>query len=213
MRKSPVGAQCYPRNPRAARPIGQDDVDIPWVNGHDAGMLNLTLPRMFTLVCLSVVLLGQAFAAPAKSTPPGLPNFATVAPGIYRGAAPTQTGLDTLRAMKVHTIIDLRIEKIALQEKALAEQMGFTWIRLPMGKEAPTQKQVDTLLATLAKADKEPVYVHCQYGADRTGCMIGIYRVQVQHWTFARAWTEMRKYGFKPYLTALKNAVRQRVKS
>ena len=115
--------------------------------------------------------------------------------------------------MHIHTIIDLRIEHgLAKQEQKVAQSLGFTWINLPMGREAPTQKQVDTMLALLAKADSEPVFIHCQHGADRTGCMVGIYRVQVQGWTFAQAWTEMRKYGFKPFLSELKEAVRSRVK-
>ena len=165
------------------------------------------------LLLLLSLAMGVMSATPTSKPPVGIPNFHEVVPGIYRGAAPTKEGLQALQKMKVKTIIDLRIERgMAKKEQIIAEGMGFTFIHLPMGKEAPTQKQVDTLLATLAKAPKEPVFVHCQHGADRTGSMIGIYRVQVQGWTFAQAWPEMRKYGFKPYLSELKEAVRSRVK-
>ncbi|HEY3265384.1 MAG TPA: tyrosine-protein phosphatase [Armatimonadota bacterium] len=159
-------------------------------------------------ICLAVAALAPcAFA----KVPAGLPNFQTVAPGIYRGAAPTRQGLAALKAMGVHTVIDLRIApKTVRAEKAAAERLGLAWMNIPMGKEAPTRKQVDRLLAALAKAPREPVFVHCQHGADRTGAMIGIYRVQVQKWPFDRAYAEMRRYGFKPYLTELKNAVRSR---
>ncbi|HHX39689.1 MAG TPA: dual specificity protein phosphatase family protein [Armatimonadetes bacterium] len=153
-------------------------------------------------------------AAPATKALAGIPNFHTVAPGIYRGGAPTREGLKALSKMGVRTIIDLRIEKQAKRvEKPLAEKMGFTWIHIPMGREAPTEKQVATFLATLAKAPERPVFVHCQHGADRTGCMIGIYRVQVQKWPFERAWAEMLRYGFKPWLHELKAAVRSRARS
>lgn len=144
---------------------------------------------------------------------PGLKNFHEVNTGIWRGAAPTDEGLKTLRSMKIHTIIDLRyMTKDVKKEKDTAKEMGFEWINIPMGHEAPKQKQVDLFLSTLAKAPKESVFVHCQHGADRTGCMIGIYRVQVQNWTFKDAWSEMRKYGFKWFLFALKDAVRSRAK-
>jgi len=157
---------------------------------------------------------GGLAAAPAKKAPAGIPNFHEVAPGIYRGAAPTRAGLEALAKMGVRTIIDLRIEKQAKRdEKPMAEKLGFTWIHLPMGREAPTRRQVQTFLAALARAPGEPVFVHCQHGADRTGAMVGIYRVQVQKWSFARAWAEMRKYGFKPYLHELKAAVRSRARS
>jgi protein tyrosine/serine phosphatase len=165
------------------------------------------------IVLISAALATAACSATKKTDKveyPGLTNFHQVVAGIYRGAAPTDEGLKTLKSMKIHTIIDLRSYTQAKHEKETAERMGFEWLNLPMGKEAPTQKQVDKLLKTLAKADKEPVFVHCQHGADRTGCMIGIYRVKVQHWTFDDAWKEMRKYGFKWFLFDLKEAVRSR---
>jgi len=169
---------------------------------------------LLILNLLLTCMLAEAADKPGQKTYPGLPNFSEVAPGIYRGAAPTAEGFKTLESLKVKTIIDLRIErKPAQQEKVTSEAKGFSWINLRMGREAPTKEQVDTLLETLAKAPKEPVYVHCQHGADRTGCMIGIYRVQVQGWTFDETWKEMRKFGFKTYLDELKEAVRSRAKT
>ncbi len=152
-------------------------------------------------------------AAPTAPTLRGLSNFHLVAPGIYRGAAPTAEGLATLKSMNIHTIIDLRIEpKPVKLEKARAKAMGFNWINLPMGSDPPTAKQVATFLAVLTKAPKERVFVHCQYGADRTGCMIGIYRVSVQGWPFAKAYAEMLHYGFKPHLKSMADAVRARAR-
>lgn len=176
----------------------------------------MTITRCAYLLC-GVLLLGlmaAGLAAPEKKDeikpPAGVPNFAVVAENIYRGAAPTNEGLKNLKALGVRTIIDLRIEKKALDEQKIAEKMGFTWINLRMGREAPTQKQVDTFLHTLSFAADEPVFVHCQHGADRTGAMIGIYRVQIEGWSFADTWKEMRKFGFKPYLDELKAAVQDR---
>lgn len=170
---------------------------------------------LFALVIFSLLLVyGGTGLLAEVAKPAGLPNFHEVTKNIYRGGAPTEEGLKSLKAMKICTIIDLRISpKQVSKDKKLAESMGFKWLNLPMGKEAPTKKQVETLLSTLAKAAEEPVFVHCQHGADRTGCMIGIYRVQVQDWSFSQAWVEMRKYGFKPYLSELKEAVRSRAKT
>ena len=79
-----------------------------------------------------------------------------------------------------------------------------------MGSDPPTEREVSTFLATLKRAPQEPVFVHCQHGADRTGCMIGIWRVTQQGWTFPQAWAEMRQDGFNPRWTKLTAAVRQR---
>ncbi|MHB9024662.1 MAG: protein tyrosine phosphatase family protein [Armatimonadota bacterium] len=173
--------------------------------------MSISFHRLF-LACLlltACVLAPFSLPAFAAAVPKGIPNFQTVSDGIYRGAAPTYAGLQALRAMGIRTIIDLRISpKLVKVEKKNVSELGMTWINLPMGKEAPTKQQVETLLDTLAKAPERPVFVHCQHGADRTGCMIGIYRVQVQGWSFAQAWAEMRKYGYKPHLSEMKEAVR-----
>ena len=113
--------------------------------------------------------------------------------------------------MGVETIVDLRIEKRGQeQEAAVAKHLGLTRLRLRMGREAPTGAQVRTFLTTLADAGRRPVFVHCQHGADRTGAMIGIYRVTQQGWDFGRTWSEMRRFGFKPYLSELKQSVATR---
>ena len=161
--------------------------------------------------------LGAVFALtvfPTFAASSDLPNFHPVAPGIYRGAAPTEAGLKQLKAMGIKTVIDLRIApKTVKKEGIYARSLGFHWINLPMGSDPPTSKQVATLLATLKRAPAEPVFVHCQHGADRTGCMLGIYRVTQDGWTFPRAYAEMRKDGFDPRWNRLREAVQIRAKS
>ena len=158
---------------------------------------------------LSVLLFAPRPALAVKD----LPNFHAVAPHIWRGAAPTVSGLRRLKAMGVATVIDLRISpRLVRRERAEALALGFRWINLPMGADPPTPKQVATLLAALDDAPQHPVFVHCQHGADRTGCMVGIYRETRQGWTFPQAWAEMRRDGFDPRWTRLSASVRARAK-
>ena len=120
-------------------------------------------------------------------------------------------GWKKLHALGIRTEIDLRIEKKDRTVAATAtKQYGIERLHLPMGREAPTQKQVDIFLATLGNSAKRPVFVHCQHGADRTGAMVGIYRETHDGWDFPKTYTEMRHYGFKPFLTELKGAVQKR---
>ena len=140
-----------------------------------------------------------------------LPNFHAVAPGIWRGAAPSAAGLKSLKERGVKTVIDLRIEKKGQSEEAAsAKALGLRRVRIPMGREAPTERQVTQFLAEMKGAGAAPVFVHCQHGADRTGAMIGIWRATRQGWPFDKTYAEMRKYGFKPYLTELKGSVEKR---
>lgn len=173
--------------------------------------------RAFLSVWLSRIGAGGLFclflALPAHAESTDLPNFHQTAPSIWRGAAPTDAGLKQLKAMGVKTIVDLRIApKTVKKEGITARAMGFNFINLPMGSDPPTPKEVATLLATLKQAPQSPVYVHCQHGADRTGCMIGIYRVTQQGWTFPQAYAEMRRDGFNPRWVKLREAVQERAK-
>ncbi len=129
-----------------------------------------------------------------------LPNFHAVTPGLFRGAAPTLEGLQALRKMGIKTVIDLRIApKTVAKERAHLDGMGLHFINLPMSGDPPTEAEIQTFLKTVADPGQQPVFVHCQHGADRTGTMVGIYREHVAHWPFDRTYKEMRQYGFNPH--------------
>ena len=144
-----------------------------------------------------------------------LPNFATVHPGLMRGAAPTDVGLQKLKAMGVKTIVDLRIApKTVAKEKAQATSLGMTFVNIPMGANPPTPKQVANWLSIAnAASPQTPVFVHCQHGADRTGEMVGIYREVHDGWPFAQTYLEMRHYGFKKSYAMLAANVKKYAKS
>ncbi len=142
-----------------------------------------------------------------------LPNFHQVHPYLYRGGEPSPKGMKQLSEMGVKTLIDLRAPtEAAHNEKKLAKELGMTYINLTMTAEAPTKKQVDTLLKTVdeAREKNEPVLVHCAHGSDRTGCMIGIIRVTRDNWGFDDTYKEMRKYWFGTKYLKLKDAVKKR---
>lgn len=173
--------------------------------------LKITPDNSKTSLCRLVAVCLVACLSLLQASADGLPNFHQVSAGIYRGAAPTSAGLVKLRSLGVRTILDLRIApKTVRKEKKEAERLGMRWVNVPMGSDPPTTKQVDTLLSTLKRAPQEPVFVHCQHGADRTGCMIGIWRVTQQRWSYPQAYAEMRRYGFKPYLHSMADAVKAR---
>lgn len=142
-----------------------------------------------------------------------LPNFHKVTDYLYRGGEPTAAGMHQLQKMGIKTLIDLRAKtEAAHDEEALAKKLGMKYINMTMTSEAPTKKQVETLLATIdsAKEKNEPVLVHCAHGSDRTGCMIGIWRVSRDNWSYDDTYKEMRKYWFGAKYEKLRNAVKVR---
>ena len=147
-----------------------------------------------------------------------LPNFHEVHPFLYRGGEPTEAGLEKLKEMGIGTIIDLRApSEYKLDEKVAANKLGFHYINLVMDSHAPTEKQVSETMSEIDKAQtltekgekNKKIFVHCAHGSDRTGCMIGIYRVTHEGYDYPTAYTEMRKYWFTPKFTRLSGAVEE----
>lgn len=142
-----------------------------------------------------------------------VPNFHQVHPFLYRSGEPTAAGVDDIKSKGIETIVDLRAETDASRaEAAQAKKLGMKYIQLPMSSEPPTKKQVDTFMKTVRDArDKKsgPVLVHCAHGSDRTGCMVGIWRVTEDGYNYDQAYKEMRHYWFTPKFTKLSGAVKQ----
>lgn len=65
-----------------------------------------------------------------------------------------------------------------------------------------SHEDVAEALQDLDDADK-PALVHCAHGEDRTGLLVGLYRVRHHVAPFA-AWGEMRAFGFHEDLVGLK---------
>lgn len=167
----------------------------------------LVAPALALLACGS-----SAYGA----SPETLPNFHQVHPYLYRGGEPTPAGLEKLKQLGVKTIIDLRAHPGQTRAEAeTARTLGMKYINLPMDYHAPTEAQQEKLLRTLSEAEANekkgsptPVLVHCAHGSDRTGCMIGLWRVKHDGWSYPDAYKEMRKYYFTPKFTLLSGAVK-----
>ena len=63
---------------------------------------------------------------------------------------------------------------------------------------------LQTFLDALTDPARQPVYVHCQRGADRTGFMVGVYRVEKEGWSAKRAYSEARDIGMRWWYRGLK---------
>ena len=141
-----------------------------------------------------------------------VPNFHEVHPYLFRSGEPTEAGVQEIKSKGIETIIDLRAETDKSRaERAQAEKLGLKYIQLPMSSEPPTKKQVDTFMKEVRAArDKKsgPVVVHCAHGSDRTGCLIGIWRVTEDGYDYDKAYKEMRHYWFTPKFTKLSGAVK-----
>ena len=123
-------------------------------------------------------------------------NFGEVNERYYRGAQPKSDDFRALAAIGVKTLIDLAEEGDA-REEANARTAGMHFVRIPMTThQPPSADTIARFLALVNDPANQPVYVHCIGGRHRTGVMTAVYRMTMEGWNAARAWTEVKQYKF-----------------
>ena len=134
----------------------------------------------------------------------GVPNLHQVSEVLYRSAQPTAAGVKNLQGLGIKTVINLR--SFHSDRKALAG-LGLRYEHLTMKAWHPEEKELARFLKIVMDPESQPVLVHCQHGADRTGTICAIYRMAVQGWTKEQALREMTAggYGFHGVWENLKN--------
>jgi tyrosine-protein phosphatase SIW14 len=138
----------------------------------------------------------------------GIPNLVTVGPGIYRGGQPDSEGWAYLKALGVKTVIKLNYEYEGSDQEAADLDMTVIDASMPPSNytdfyQAPPAEKICLALQSLQDESRRPVYVHCLHGQDRTGLVVGIYRVLHDHYTREEAYREMLDNNFHPWFRGL----------
>jgi protein tyrosine/serine phosphatase len=131
-----------------------------------------------------------------------VPHLFQVNDGLYRSGHLDAAGFDELDAKGIKSVLSLEDYPAAdaAAENALAVQHHMTYVNLPMsGYDKPEVATIEVALAQIAKLP-QPVLVHCFLGRDRTGIVVGAYRITHDGWDAQRAIKEMRDRG---HLTSL----------
>jgi protein tyrosine phosphatase (PTP) superfamily phosphohydrolase (DUF442 family) len=121
-----------------------------------------------------------------------LPNFDMVNQTLYRGGQPTQEGFARLHDMGVKTVVNVRQGDT---DEGLIDGMSFRYDLRGMSALAPSDEDVIWFLKIATNPASAPVFLHCHYGADRTGYLIAMYRIVVEGWDKERAIVEMTDGG------------------
>jgi protein tyrosine/serine phosphatase len=153
---------------------------------------------MFFIVLLTPTFL---LAAPDHN----IPRFQKVAEGFYRGGQPQQKGFEYLKAQGIHTIINLREEN---DEEPTVRSLGMNYVHIPMTVSMWSRisdADISKYFQVMNDPANYPVYIHCQRGADRTGVMVGFYRIAAQGWEGQKAYDEARNIGMRWWYPGLKD--------
>jgi protein tyrosine/serine phosphatase len=122
-----------------------------------------------------------------------LPNLYQVSDTLYRGAQPSAAGFRALRKMGVKTVVSLR--QYHSDEKLLSGT-GLNYFNIPISASDPHKADFQKFLDIAIDPQMQPVFVHCQHGADRTGTAVALYRIKVQGWDREEAIRELREGGY-----------------
>jgi tyrosine-protein phosphatase SIW14 len=155
---------------------------------------------------VSVIALAQtpavALSPPAfaeKISLLGVRNAAKVSDQLFRDAQPELSSLPQLKSLGVTTIVDLRRQfpHGSEHERQRAESLGLRFVQIPVdGFSTPSPQQLAQFSSLFRETPPPKVFVHCQFGDDRTGVFVASYRIAFQHWSADRALAEMRAFGF-----------------
>lgn len=143
----------------------------------------------------------------SSSTFAAIERFQVVNPMLVRGGQPTtREDFEYLKRQGIKTVITFRTTPEGLNwEKGIVESLGMKWINHPInGMSYPDERQMFQILMDVRNPAHFPVFVHCHAGKDRTGLVVGLYRVYFEHWPRERAYEEMIRIGFEPGLEGLR---------
>jgi protein tyrosine phosphatase (PTP) superfamily phosphohydrolase (DUF442 family) len=141
-----------------------------------------------------------------KAALDGVANFGRVSARLYRGAQPSPRGFVSLRQLGVNTVVSFTLRTKASDEEAHeVEALGMEYVSIPWSAEhEPTSAQVAQYLALLREHPDRTIFLHCWQGADRTGVMVALYRIALDHWPVSQAIDEMKAFRyhfiFQPHL-------------
>ena len=147
----------------------------------------------------------QNWAPPIKKA--GLPNFHQVSDTLYRSAQPSAEGMQAAKEMGISTVVNLRS---FYSDRDEIGDTGLAYEHIYMKAWNPEDKEIVRFLQIITDPKRQPVLVHCQHGADRTGTVCAIYRIFIQGWSKEDAIAEMTTggYGYHPLWTNLPPYIR-----
>jgi protein tyrosine phosphatase (PTP) superfamily phosphohydrolase (DUF442 family) len=162
------------------------------------------------MIRISVFLLLAAGLAalplvPASFSHGEIPRFMMMADGLYRGGQPSDKGFQLLKERGIKTIINLRMEN---DESGVVGQLGMNYVHIPIEDVRPWTRIPPAAVAKyfelINNPANYPIFFHCRRGADRTGAMAALYRIAIERWDAATAYSEARHIGMRSWYVGLK---------
>lgn len=130
----------------------------------------------------------------------GAPNLHKVSEVLYRSAQPSAAGMKGVEALGVKTVLSLRSFHSDRRE---ARGTTLALVRVRFDTWDVDEDELVEALRVIRDPARQPVLVHCQHGADRTGMIVALHRIVFEGWSKQEAIDEMQNggYGWHPVWT------------
>jgi protein tyrosine/serine phosphatase len=69
-------------------------------------------------------------------------------------------------------------------------------LKADLGSVPPDDGELKKFFEVILDPARQPVYIHCAFGKDRTGTMAAVYRLEMDGWTADEALQEMEAFGY-----------------
>jgi protein tyrosine/serine phosphatase len=151
-------------------------------------------------VTVAILLAIGSIAVAKKHSDPAfsnikIDNFGQMDEYFYRGGRPGQKDFAALKALGIHTVIDLTDN--TPDEKGYVEAQGMRYVNIAIvDKHDPSEAQIAQFLKLVNDPETGKFYVHCAGGRHRTGVMGAIYRFNKYHWSLDQVYAEMLDFDF-----------------
>ena len=146
----------------------------------------------------------KAWAQPISVS--GISNLHEITPNLFRSAQPEVDGFIALDNKKMVSAQQKEPIKTVLSfrhfhsDADIYPASNVNYVRVPMNTWAIQDSEVVEALRIVTNPSLQPVLLHCQHGADRTGLISALYRILYQGWSKEEAIREMQlgNFGFHP---------------
>ena len=153
----------------------------------------------------AIVLSGSLFAGAPNSgrqnlaEGTSLAHFTQVDTQVFAGSKPTKDAdFEFLRLKGVKYILQADfLPALSGEEREKAEKFGMTYSSVEMNASAvaPQERHVNEILRIMRT--RQPIYLHCVLGRDRTSLLAGLYRIYFEGMSKKEAYQLMKEEGFR----------------
>jgi hypothetical protein len=164
------------------------------------GISAAVLGALGWLICS--LLFGGCATGPGDPVTSGVPNLYQVEPGIWRGGQPTVGGWKYLHdQLGITNEIKLNTDLEASDQPAVDLGITLYWCPIDTLDQLVDGPDPQAITAALQRIGPG-TFIHCEHGKDRTGLLVGLYRL-TEGTNAAAAWQEMTNHGYHPALLGL----------